>query len=394
MDTKLKSGDHQSSREMIDSLAEELDEICARMRRTTSSQSGGFMNKFEDEFASNNQVDNYRYRSNKKMNVCPDPKSSDRDRLKLDLYSHEEDETNFPDLATFVKTPMSPSKAGICPAGEKESFCDHQLYFDMDMSMDSSQDFVRSSTKRIDSSFINQKEDSSGFSSSCTSEISHPSHRAIHKFVPRHKDEIMLEVGDPIHVEYEAEDHWCQGTNLRTGQTGIFPLAHVFEVDFEDVGPVTSLGLPFHEKDTFYLTYLATVEVAHHKGNDVLVQAINKVLQAYQTKEDIVVPSPVLLDISFRGVHLIDKSKKTWFRCPNFDYFYSLQNISFCGAHPKQLRYFGFITKHPLLPKFACHVFMSKTSTEPVVEAVGRAFQRSYNEYMAFSHPTEDIYFD
>ncbi|VDO93374.1 unnamed protein product [Soboliphyme baturini] len=82
-----------------------------------------------------------------------------------------------------------------------------------------------------------------------------------------------------------------------------------------------------------------------------------------------------------------------WFRCARFDYFYSLQNISFCGAHPKQLRYFGFITKHPLLPLFACHVFMSKSSTQPVVDAVG-AFDRSYNEYMAFSHPTEDIYIE
>lgn len=59
------------------------------------------------------------------------------------------------------------------------------------------------------------------------------------------------------------------------------------------------------------------------------------------------------------------------FRCPAFDYFYSLQNISFCGAHPKQLRYFGFITKHPLLPRFACHVFLSESSTQPIVESIG-----------------------
>lgn len=31
------------------------------------------------------------------------------------------------------------------------------------------------------------------------------------------------------------------------------------------------------ERDTFYLTMLASIEVAHHKGNDVLVQAMNKV---------------------------------------------------------------------------------------------------------------------
>lgn len=40
MSTKLKTCDKQTtSRDMIDSLAEELDEICARMKRTTSSQS-------------------------------------------------------------------------------------------------------------------------------------------------------------------------------------------------------------------------------------------------------------------------------------------------------------------------------------------------------------------
>lgn len=48
-----------------------------------------------------------------------------------------------------------------------------------------------------------------------------------------------------------------------------------------------------------------------------------QVLHAYQTKEDIVVPYPVLLDISFRGVHLIDKSKKN----------VSLSHIQFCDCH-------------------------------------------------------------
>lgn len=41
---------------------------------------------------------------------------------------------------------------------------------------------------------------------------------------------------------------------------------------------LTFLGVQKKEQDTFYLTLLASIEVAHHKGNDVLVQAINKVL--------------------------------------------------------------------------------------------------------------------
>lgn len=83
---------------------------------------------------------------------------------------------------------------------------------------------------------------------------------------------------------------------------------------------------------------LASIEVAHHKGNDVLIQAINKVCSMYQQKEEILIPYTILMEISFRGIHLIDKRRKDFFRCPTFDFFYSLQNISFCGAHPQQLR--------------------------------------------------------
>lgn len=36
-----------------------------------------------------------------------------------------------------------------------------------------------------------------------------------------------------------------------------------------------------NERDTFYLTMLASIEVAHHKGNDVLVQAMNKVVNFF-----------------------------------------------------------------------------------------------------------------
>lgn len=80
-----------------------------------------------------------------------------------------------------------------------------------------------------------------------------------------------------------------------------------------------------------------------------------------------------------------------------------MKNISFCGCHPRsnwwnahQLRdvcfrwvtsrvissccpspplcsYFGFITKHPMLNRFACHVFVSQESMRPVAECVGWA---------------------
>ncbi|KAL3995529.1 Phosphotyrosine interaction domain (PTB/PID) family protein [Acanthocheilonema viteae] len=244
------------------------------------------------------------------------------------------------------------------------------------------------------------QEDSSGVSSCCTGlEQFNPTHRVHSSFIPRHDDEVLLEIGDAIHVERECEDHWCYGINLRTNQHGIFPSAHVCEIDL--VEEICMGALPSNlnqamtnERDTFYLTMLASIEVAHHKGNDVLVQAMNKVLSVYKNKEEIIVPQTVLMEVSFRGIHIIDKRRKNFFQCPTFDFFYSLQNISFCGAHPKQLRYFGFITKHPLLPRFACHVFLSNASTQPIVESIGRAFKRSYDEYMAFAHPTEDIYLE
>ncbi|KAI6193503.1 JNK-interacting protein 1 [Aphelenchoides besseyi] len=160
------------------------------------------------------------------------------------------------------------------------------------------------------------RKNSSGISSFASSDPSNlgPTHRAQFTFVPRHDDEVLLEIGDALKVEREYEDHWCFGTNLRTGQQGLFPAAHVCEIDLVD--EITSSVLPVNikpqkaERDTFYLTLLASIEVAHHKGNDVLVQAINKVCEMYQSKEEILVPQTVLMEINFRGVHVIDKRKK------------------------------------------------------------------------------------
>lgn len=60
---------------------------------------------------------------------------------------------------------------------------------------------------------------------------------------------------------------------------------------------------------------------------------------------------------------------------PCHDYFYSLKNVSFCAFHPRDHRYLGFITKHPTLQRFACHVFIGQESTRPVAEAVGWALE-------------------
>ena len=42
-------------------------------------------------------------------------------------------------------------------------------------------------------------------------EMLDPTHRGLHRFVPRHRDEILIDIGDPVYVTIEAEDGWCDG---------------------------------------------------------------------------------------------------------------------------------------------------------------------------------------
>lgn len=42
-------------------------------------------------------------------------------------------------------------------------------------------------------------------------ELIDPTHRGLHRFIPRHHDEVEIEIGDPIYVNKEAEDLWCEG---------------------------------------------------------------------------------------------------------------------------------------------------------------------------------------
>ncbi len=41
-----------------------------------------------------------------------------------------------------------------------------------------------------------------------------PTHRGLHRFVPRHNDEIEIDIGDPVYVQKEAEDLWCEGKKV------------------------------------------------------------------------------------------------------------------------------------------------------------------------------------
>ncbi len=58
------------------------------------------------------------------------------------------------------------------------------------------------------------------------------------------------------------------GANLRTGKIGIFPLAHVVDVDYNDFDPRTNED----RKERYLLEYIGSVESNLYKGNSVLYQ--------------------------------------------------------------------------------------------------------------------------
>jgi len=220
-------------------------------------------------------------------------------------------------------------------------------------------------------------------------ELLDPTHRGLHRFIPRHPDEIEIDIGDPVYVQKEAEDLWCEGANLRTGDEGIFPLAHVVDVDYSDFDPVTG-GQRDDKKERYLLDYLGSVETSLYKGNIVLCQAIRKI--SLQGETLCQPPRCTVLEISDKGIKMLDKSKSNIPEGP--DYFFNLKNVTFCGFHPREPRFFGFVTKHPQKIKYACHVFLGQRSTQHVAEACGRAFQRFYQKFMETAYPVEDIYLE
>ena len=50
-------------------------------------------------------------------------------------------------------------------------------------------------------------------------ELLDPTHRGLHRFIPRHPDEIEIDIGDPVYVQKEAEDLWCEGRHNTTSYT-------------------------------------------------------------------------------------------------------------------------------------------------------------------------------
>ncbi|NXY76848.1 JIP1 protein, partial [Glareola pratincola] len=211
------------------------------------------------------------------------------------------------------------------------------------------------------------------FSCMINGEEQEQTHRAVFRFVPRHADELELEVDDPLLVEVQAEDYWYEAYNMRTGDRGIFPAYYAIEVT-KDPDHVTALAKSSDWVDQFRVKFLGSVQVPYHKGNDVLCAAMQKIATTRRLTVHFNPPSSCVLEISVRGVKIAvkaDDSKEHSKVVNKCSHFFQLKNISFCGYHPKNNKYFGFITKHPADHRFACHVFVSEESTKPLAESVG-----------------------
>ncbi|KAF7698894.1 C-Jun-amino-terminal kinase-interacting protein 2 isoform X1 [Silurus meridionalis] len=234
------------------------------------------------------------------------------------------------------------------------------------------------------------------FSCTINGEERDQTHRAVFRFIPRHADELELDVDDPLFVEEEEDDYWYRGYNMRTGARGIFPAYYAHEV----IGQTKDLMAMKRNPawmESFTVQFLGSVEVPYHQGNGILCAAMQKIAMARKRTVHLHPPSLCELEISLQGVKLIMSLEDEYDLSEEFDrcsHFFQMKNISFCGCHPKNNCYFGFITKHPVLNRFACHVFVSQESMRPVAECVGRAFQEYYQEHLEYACPTEDIYLE
>lgn len=226
-------------------------------------------------------------------------------------------------------------------------------------------------------------------------ELLEATHRGLYKFVPRHRDEIDVEIGDLIYVQKEADDLWCEGVNLRTGRQGCFPSAYAVDLEYTELDP----SEPRVRRERFLMRYLGSVETQRHKGTAVLSAAVKKMVDQDGNPKGPY--TSCVLEVSDKGLRMSDSGRGKRAprspqgpQAPPLDYFYSLKHVSFCAYLPRDQRFMGFITKHPQMQRFACHVFLGQESTRPVAESVGRAFQRFYQKYVETAFPVEDIYID
>jgi hypothetical protein len=134
-------------------------------------------------------------------------------------------------------------------------------------------------------------------------EMLEATHRGLHKFMPRHHDEMEIEIGDPIYVQKEADDLWCEGVNLRTGHQGVFPSAYAVDLEYNDFDP-TNVEM---KRERYLLGYLGSVETLSHKGTGVVCQAVKKIVG--DGTEMTPKGQACILEISDQGLRMVDRSK-------------------------------------------------------------------------------------
>lgn len=132
-------------------------------------------------------------------------------------------------------------------------------------------------------------------------EMLEATHRGLHKFNPRHHDEIDIEIGDPIYVQKEADDLWCEGVNLRTGRQGIFPSAYAVDLEYNDFDPTTQKV----KKERYLLGYMGSVETMAHKGTGVVCQAVRKIVGECGESPNVQV---CILEISDQGLRMVERA--------------------------------------------------------------------------------------
>ncbi|KAK2121962.1 C-Jun-amino-terminal kinase-interacting protein 2 [Saguinus oedipus] len=128
-------------------------------------------------------------------------------------------------------------------------------------------------------------------------------HRAVFRFIPRHPDELELDVDDPVLVEAEEDDFWFRGFNMRTGERGVFPAFYAHAVPGPAKDLLGSKRSPCWV-ERFDVQFLGSVEVPCHQGNGILCAAMQKIATARKLTVHLRPPASCDLEISLRGVKL------------------------------------------------------------------------------------------
>ncbi|RXM28850.1 C-Jun-amino-terminal kinase-interacting protein 1 [Acipenser ruthenus] len=129
-------------------------------------------------------------------------------------------------------------------------------------------------------------------------------HRTVFRFVPRHDDELELEVDDPLLVEVQADDYWYEAYNMRTGLRGVFPAYYAIEVTKEpERFKETEKSSEWLDK--FRVKFLGSVQVPYHKGNDVLCAAMQKIATNRRATVQFNPTSSCILEINMKGIKIV-----------------------------------------------------------------------------------------